>query len=148
PDLARLGEYSSKMIERLRRTPGLADVDTTTALRKPELRVNVDRDRAMDQRISIQAIASTLSVLVGGQIVSDFKDNQLGELYDVWLRAEGVDRNDQAAVGRLKIPSKSGLTELGNVAHLEENRGPSQIDRFARQRKVTIIANLAGSTTN
>jgi hydrophobic/amphiphilic exporter-1 (mainly G- bacteria), HAE1 family len=148
PDLARLGEYSSQMIETLRRTPGLADVDTTTLLRKPELRVNIDRDRAMDQRISIQTIASTLSVLVGGQIVSDFKDNQLGELYDVWLRADGVDRDDEAAVGRLKIPSKSGLTELGNVARLEENRGPSQIDRFARQRKVTIIGNLAGSTTN
>jgi HAE1 family hydrophobic/amphiphilic exporter-1 len=148
PDLAKLADYSSKMIETLRRTPGLADVDTTTALRKPELRVNVDRDRAMDQKISIQAIASTLSVLVGGQIVSDFKDDQLGELYDVWLRAEGVDRGDPGAVGRLKIPSRSGLTELSNVARLEENRGPSQIDRFARQRKVTVIANLAGSTTN
>jgi HAE1 family hydrophobic/amphiphilic exporter-1 len=147
PDLSRLTDYSSRMIHKLRQNPGMVDVDTTTALRKPELRVNVARDRASDQGVSIQNIASTLRILVGGQIVSDYKDNTLGELYDVWLRAEGIDRNDKVAVGRLKIPSsKSGLTELGNVATLAEARGPSQIDRFARQRKVTLISNLAPAT--
>jgi len=140
---------SDGIIQHMRATPGFADIDTTTALRKPELRVEVDRDRAMDQQVSIQAIATTLGTLVGGQIVSDFKDDQLGELYDVWLRAEGLDRGDRAQVERLKITSTTGRRfELGNVAHLTEARGPSQIDRFARQRKVTLIGNLAGSTTN
>jgi HAE1 family hydrophobic/amphiphilic exporter-1 len=149
PDLAALTRYSDAIVQRMRATPGFADVDTTTALRKPELRVEVDRERAMDQQVSIQAIASTLRTLVGGQIVSDFKDDKLGELYDVWLRAEGVDRGDREQVERLKIPSSRGeRLELGNVAHLAEARGPSQIDRFARQRKVTLIGNLAGSTTN
>ncbi len=149
PDLAALTRYSDGIIQHMRATPGFADIDTTTALRKPELRVEVDRDRAMDQQVSIQAIAATLGTLVGGQIVSDYKDDQLGELYDVWLRAEGVDRGDRAAVERLKITSTRGTRlELGNVAHLTEARGPSQIDRFARQRKVTLIGNLAGSTTN
>ncbi len=149
PDLAALTRYSDGIVQHMRATPGFADIDTTTALRKPELRVEVDRDRAMDQQVSIQAIAATLGTLVGGQIVSDYKDDQLGELYDVWLRAEGVDRSDRAAVERLKITSTRGTRlELGNVAHLTEARGPSQIDRFARQRKVTLIGNLAGSTTN
>jgi HAE1 family hydrophobic/amphiphilic exporter-1 len=149
PDLAALTRYSDGIIQHMRATPGFADIDTTTALRKPELRVEVDRDRAMDQQVSIQAIAATLGTLVGGQIVSDYKDDQLGELYDVWLRAEGVDRGDRASVERLKITSARGTRlELGNVAHLAEARGPSQIDRFARQRKVTLIGNLAGSTTN
>jgi HAE1 family hydrophobic/amphiphilic exporter-1 len=149
PDLAALTRYSDGIIQHMRATPGFADIDTTTALRKPELRVEVDRDRAMDQQVSIHAIATTLGTLVGGQIVSDFKDDQLGELYDVWLRAEGVDRGDRVQVERLKITSTTGRRfELGNVAHLAEARGPSQIDRFARQRKVTLIGNLAGSTTN
>lgn len=152
-DLRKLSEYSDKLIERLRQTPGLVDVDTTTAFRKPELRVAIDRERAMDQQVSVQTIASTLRTLVGGEIVSDFKDNDLGELYDVWLRAEGVNRDDKVAVERLKIPvggGRPGLTELGNVAHLQENRGPAQIDRYARQRKIGLIANLGGQgmTTN
>ena len=149
PDLAALTRYSDQIVQRMRATPGFADIDTTTALRKPELRVEVDRERAMDQQVSIQAVAATLSTLVGGQIVSDFKDDRLGELYDVWLRAEGTDRSDRDAVERLRITNGRGeRIELGSVAKLAEARGPSQIDRFARQRKVTLIANLAGSTTN
>lgn len=157
PDLARLNEYADQIIATLRRNPGLADVDTTLALRKPEVRVNVDRDRASDLGVSIQSIASTMRTLVGGQVVSDFKDNQLGELYDVWLRAVNIDRNDRRAIENLTIPStkRSGpqdapprLIKLTNVATLGEARGPAQIDRFARQRKITLIANLAGAATS
>jgi HAE1 family hydrophobic/amphiphilic exporter-1 len=166
PDLNKLGEYADEMISMLRTNPGLADVDTTLALRKPEVRVNVNRDRASDLGVSIQSIASTLQTLVGGQIVSDYKDNQLGELYDVWLRAVGIDRDDQSAIENLNIPStkKAGagrgaapdsstpsdtrLIKLTNVATLSEDKGPAQIDRFARQRKITLVANLAGIATS
>src|SRR5204863_7425442 len=57
PDLSKLSEYADEIIGTLRRNPGLADVDTTLALRKPELRVNVNRDRASDLGVSIQSIA-------------------------------------------------------------------------------------------
>jgi HAE1 family hydrophobic/amphiphilic exporter-1 len=145
PDLRKLGEYSDRIIQTLRRTPGLADVDTTTALRKPEMRVIVDRERAMDQQVPIQSVSATLRTLVGGEIVTDYKDNQLGELYDVWLRARGIDRHDKEHLEHLRVPSgKSGLVEISNIAKLEEARGPAQIDRYARQRKIGIVANLGG----
>ena len=56
-----------------------------------ELRVQVNREKAMDLGIPIQTIASTLRVLVGGEIVSNFKDDREGEQYDVWLRATSTD---------------------------------------------------------
>ncbi|HEV8605895.1 MAG TPA: efflux RND transporter permease subunit [Tepidisphaeraceae bacterium] len=149
PDLAKLGQYSDQMIEKLRTVQGLTDVDTTLALRKPEMRVEINRDRASDLGASVQSIASTLGVLVGGQVVSDFRDNQIGELYDVWLRAAGADRDDPQVVANLTIPStKAGLIRLGNIANIGEARGPSQIDRYARQRKISLVANLAGMPTN
>ena len=168
PDLAKLGEYADEMIGSLRRNPGLADVDTTLALRKPELRIIPNRERASDLGVTIQSIASTVQILVGGQIVSDFKDNQLGELYDVWLRAVGIDRNDRRAIENLTIATNkktdSGganptpgatsdaqdakLIKLSNVATLLEDRGPAQIDRFSRQRKITLVGNLAGAATS
>jgi HAE1 family hydrophobic/amphiphilic exporter-1 len=146
PDLTKLGEYADGILEQLRHNPGLADVDTTLALRKPEVRVNVNRERASDLGVSIQSIASTLQTLVGGQIVSDYKDKQLGELYDVWLRATGIDRADRRAIENLNIPttkklpdnsnnsttnmaSTSGdegkLIKLTNVATLTEEKGPA-----------------------
>ena len=168
PDLNKLGEYADQMIAILRTNPGLADVDTTLALRKPEVRVNVNRERASDLGVSIQSIASTLQTLVGGQIVSDYKDNQLGELYDVWLRAVGIDRDDPHGIENLNIPStkkvnngaapadsttasstsETRLIKLTNVATLSEDKGPAQIDRFSRQRKISLVANLAGVATS
>jgi hydrophobic/amphiphilic exporter-1 (mainly G- bacteria), HAE1 family len=158
PDLAKLNEYADQIILTLRKNPGLADVDTTLALRKPEVRVEVNRERASDLGASIQTIASTLRVLVGGEIVSDFKDNQLGELYDVWLRAIPIDRIDPRTIANLTIPStrtnsepptrSSQLITLSNLATLSEAKGPSQIDRFARNRKISIIANLNGAATS
>ena len=50
------------------------DIDTSLSLRKPELRVNIDRERASDLGIPVQTIASTLNVLVGGEPVTKYKE--------------------------------------------------------------------------
>src|SRR6185369_9539411 len=89
PDVNTLIAVSEKMMDKLRQNPGLVDVDTTLALRKPELRVIPDRDRASDLGVDVRSISSALHTLVGGEIVSDYKDPQVGEQYDVWLRASG-----------------------------------------------------------
>lgn len=145
PDLEQLAGYSEEFMRRMRLVPGIVDVDTTLALRKPELRVQVDREKAMDLGVPIQTIASTLQILVGGEIVSTYKDDSVGEQYDVWLRAERKDRDDPRTVDYLSVPSSTaGLVRVASLASLKEARGPSQIDRFGRQRKVTIVCNADG----
>lgn len=86
PDLVKLEEYSSTLKDKLRQIPGLVDVDSTLSFRKPEFQVSIDRERASDLGIPVQTIANTLSVLVGGQAVSRYKEGT--EQYDVWLRAD------------------------------------------------------------
>ena len=49
--------------------------------------------RHIEISVSIETIAGTLRTFVGGQIVSDYRDNDMGELYDVWLRAAGGSRS-------------------------------------------------------
>ncbi len=108
-------------------------------MRKPELQVDIDRERAMDMGIPVQMIANTLSVLVGGQIVSSFKEGT--EQYDVWLRADKEFRASSKDLQSLTIPSPvAGQVELSNLAQLREKQGPSQIDRLNRQRTVTLMA--------
>jgi len=139
PDLDRLAEYSDKLAEELRKIPGLVDVDTTLSLRKPELQVEIDRDRASDLGIPVQTISSTLNVLVGGQIVSKYEE--ASEQYDVWLRADKSFRDNPQNLDYLTVPSPSaGLVQLTSLAKLAEARGPSQIDRLNRQRTVTVRA--------
>jgi HAE1 family hydrophobic/amphiphilic exporter-1 len=140
PDLGKLEEYSNALKARLRQIPGLVDVDSTLSLRKPEVQVAIDRERASDLGIPVQTIANTLSVLVGGQPVSRYKEGT--EQYDVWLRADKQFRATSQGLDLLTIPSPvAGPVQLSSLAWLHEERGPSQIDRFNRQRTVTLLAN-------
>jgi HAE1 family hydrophobic/amphiphilic exporter-1 len=140
PDLDRLSEYSEALIKKLRTIPGLVDVDTTMSLRKPEVQISIDRDRASDLDIPVETIATTLNVLVGGQPISRFTEGT--EQYDIWLRADKQFRGNPQTLSTLGVYSpKVGLVELSSLAKVTESRGPSQINRSNRQRTVTILAN-------
>lgn len=139
PETDKLAEYADTLKKKLGQLKGLVDIDSTLSMRKPELQVEIDRERAMDLGIPVQTIANTLNVLVGGQIVSSFKENM--EQYDVWLRADKIYRTDAKDLLSLTVPSPTvGHVQLSNLATLSEKQGPSQIDRLNRQRTVTIMA--------
>lgn len=142
PDLEKLTSYSAEIIERLSVFPELVDLDTTLANRKPELQVHIDREKASQFGLRVNDIASALRTLVGGQIIGNFKDGD--DQYDVWLRAIPEHRNTQESLGEIMLRTPAGqLVQLQNFVKLREERGPNQIDRFQRQRKVTVIGNLA-----
>ncbi len=141
PSLEKLDRYSNEIMAGMRKIPGLVDVDTTLSVRQPEMRVNINRNKASSFGIKVQDIAATLRTLVGGEPVTKYKEDQ--EQYDVWLRAQAPNRHDQDALEDLTIATPSGgLVKLSNLATLNEERGPAEIDRYNRQRKVTIVANL------
>jgi HAE1 family hydrophobic/amphiphilic exporter-1 len=142
PDLAKLQVFADQITGWMRKQGHFVDVDTSLSLRKPELRVRIDREKASDLGIPIQTIASTLNVLIGGEIVGKYKE--FDEQYDVWLRADLPFRDNPDAISLLTIPSRVGLTQLSNVAQLKEATGPATIDRFNRQRQVVVMANLEG----
>ncbi|MBI1816327.1 MAG: efflux RND transporter permease subunit [Deltaproteobacteria bacterium] len=147
PSLEKLEEYSNRLIAGMRVTKGIVDVDTTLSVRQPELRVEVSRQKASEFGIKVQDIAATLQTLVGGEPVTKYKEEQ--DQYDVWLRAELLDRSDPHALSDIMVATPRGeLVKLANLATLSEERGPAQIDRANRQRKVTIVANLDGIPLN
>lgn len=143
PDMKKLQEYSEEIMAWMKEQGYFVDVDTSLSLRKPELRIRPNRERASDLGVSIGAISATANILVGGEPVSKYKEQD--EQYDVWLRAERKSRNDRETIARLVVPSSKpglGVVRLGNVARFEDAQGPNTIDRFRRQRQVVISANL------
>ncbi|MEO8024921.1 MAG: efflux RND transporter permease subunit [Bryobacteraceae bacterium] len=149
PDLNRLDGYSQKIMSRLRETPGVVDVDTTYEPGKPELRVQVNRDKAADLNVSVSSIAGALRTLVGGDTqVTTYREGD--DRFDVQLRVDKEFRDSAAALQQLFVPSSTlGNVPVSNVAHFEEGSGPTQIDRFQRQRQVMITANiLAGQSAS
>ncbi|MBI1325085.1 MMPL family transporter [bacterium] len=143
PDLDVLYEYTDKLLERLRKTPELVDADSSVSKSKPELQVSIDRDRAADLGVDAATVSSSLSILVGGEPVSTFKDGD--EQYDVWLRARPGQRDTRIAIEEITVPSSisSELVPIGSFTSSDEQRGPSQIERLNRMRRTTVGANLA-----
>jgi HAE1 family hydrophobic/amphiphilic exporter-1 len=142
PDSEKLNEYADKIVKWMKANDHYTDVDTNAASRNPELQVRIDRDRAADQGVSVHGIATALQVLVGGEPVTKYKEGT--EQYDVWLRADLSHRDRKAAIEALTVPGANGKpVELRNLATLEPARGPAAIERYARQRQVTVQSNLA-----
>jgi hydrophobic/amphiphilic exporter-1 (mainly G- bacteria), HAE1 family len=141
PDLERLDEYSQALVAQARTIPGLLDVDTTLARRKPEIRVHIDRDKAADLGVGVDSIASSLRTMVGGEEVTRYKEAD--DQYVVRLRLQDDFRKNAQVISELYAPSsRRGQVPLNNVVRISEEKGPNQIDRLDRERQVGVIANL------
>jgi HAE1 family hydrophobic/amphiphilic exporter-1 len=144
PDLDVLYAYADRLRTNAARL-GLLDADITLKLDKPELRVEIDRDRAADLGVSTTDIADALRIMVGGdQRVTRFRDDSMNEDYDVEVRLREEDRNRPEIIGRLFVPRQDGgLVPLESVVNFVPTRTASRIDRLDRQRQVSLRAAVA-----
>jgi HAE1 family hydrophobic/amphiphilic exporter-1 len=141
PDLDVLFKYAEAL--RLKAPElGLQDADITLKLDKPELRVEIDRERAANLGVDVEDIATALRLMVGGDArVTRFRDETMNEDYDVQVRLKDGDRNDAETIARLFVPRKDGgLARLDNVVTLVPTQTASRIDRLDRQRQVSLRA--------
>ena len=134
---------------------------TTLRIDKPELLVNIDRERAAALGVEVREIADTLRVAVGGDDrVSRYRDVTVDDAYDVELRLVGIDRRDVASISQLYVRAQPSPlarrradasaivpatvpTRIDNVVDFEFGVAAARIDRLDRQRMVAVRANVA-----
>jgi HAE1 family hydrophobic/amphiphilic exporter-1 len=145
PDLVELASLAERLLEKGREAGGMVGLDTTLRLRRPELRVAIDRARAAELGVDTQDIAFALRVMVGGDTeVSRFRDPALDEEYDVRLRLRPSDRDQVDRIGRLLIGRPDGGTvRLDNLVQIAAATTPSRIDRLDRQRQASVRGGIA-----
>jgi HAE1 family hydrophobic/amphiphilic exporter-1 len=147
PDLTRLEQYTGQILERFKKVKGAVDVDSNLIVGTPEVKVRVDRERAANLGVDVATVANTLQLLIGGLKVSTYQE--AGEEYEVRARAAIDYRTDLGALTLMTVPTANGgSVPLASLVTLEQSRGPSQINRLARQRQVTITANLEPGVGN
>jgi hydrophobic/amphiphilic exporter-1 (mainly G- bacteria), HAE1 family len=140
PDLKKLEEYSTKILEKMKTIPDAVDVDSTLISGKPEVRLEIDRDVAADLGVRIGDVSQALNTLVAGQEATTF--NQGTDQYEVHVRAINTYRSDVEGLNRLIVPSaKLGWVSLDRLVKVTSGTGPSSVDRTNRQRQVTLLAN-------
>jgi hydrophobic/amphiphilic exporter-1 (mainly G- bacteria), HAE1 family len=141
PELPKLTVYAEALLKKLKAVPGVVDPDTSLVVGKPELRARIDRKKAADLGVAVSDVANALRLLVGGYKVSTY--NEGGEQYEVFARSNSEFRKDIEGLRRIAVPStKLGTVTLDNIVNFTEATGPSRIDRYNRQKQVTLTANL------
>jgi hydrophobe/amphiphile efflux-1 (HAE1) family protein len=142
PDFAELERGAGRITAALKQSGKAVDVDTTNIPGRPEVRVSIDRDRAADLGVNVQNVASTLQMLVAGLKASTFPEH--GEEYEIRIRADEQFRTDASSLSLMSVPStKFGSVPLSSVVKWSDGVGPSRVNRYARERQITILANAA-----
>ena len=128
--------------DELAKNPGFIQVDTDLRLNKPEIRLDVDRERAADMGVSVDAIARTVETMLGGRSVTRFKRD--GEQYDVVVQTESAQRSTPEDIDRLFVRGRGGaMIPLASLVTTREVVVPRELNHFAQRRSATITANLA-----
>ena len=127
----------------------LYDVKSSAALARPELLVKPDPERAAQLGVTVASLARTAQLAtIGDQEQNLAKFDLTDRQVDIRVQLAPEARTDLEQIEMVKVPSNLGRPiALRNVAKVEQGFGPSQIDRYDRQRQVKIEANLAEGVT-
>ncbi|HKQ94934.1 MAG TPA: efflux RND transporter permease subunit [Aestuariivirgaceae bacterium] len=141
-----LGDYAERIVARIETYPGLTNVETDLNLNKPELSVDIDRDKVADLGLDIAAIGRTLETLLGGREVTRYEVD--GEQFDVVVQLAAEERTSPETLSRIFVRSAGGeMIQLSNLVKIRETVVPKELRRFNQLRAVTIEANLAPGYT-
>ncbi len=130
------------LLAELQRDPRLQGVDSDLRLNKPEIKIRVDRERAADAGVAVEAIARALETALGGRNVTRFKRE--GEQYDVIVQFDPGKRRAPEDISNIFVRARNDtMVPLASLVSAREGVTARELNHFAQRRAVTITANLA-----
>jgi multidrug efflux pump len=146
PDGAKLRDIIPQIMEEARQDPTFGFVDVNLKFNKPELRVEINREKAQAMGVSVRDVAQTLQAGLSGQRFGYFiKD---GKQYQVIGQVARENRSSPIDLRSLYIKNNAGqLIQLDNLIELKEESASPQLYRFNRFAAATFSASLAKGKT-
>jgi multidrug efflux pump len=143
PTLEKLKEVLPEFIEKASQEPAFVFVDVDLKFTKPEVRIEINREKARSLGVSVRDIAQTLQLGLSGQRFGTFVMN--GKQYYVIGQVTKENRNEPLDLRSLYVRSNSGtLIQLDNLISMTEQSSPPQLYRYNRFVSATISAELSG----
>lgn len=142
PDLNRLFALGQSVKEAVKGIDGIADLNVEQQVERPQLRITPRREVLAQYGISLPDFASAVSVLLGGEVVSQVYEGN--RTFDLTLKADTALRADLGAIADLTLDAGGRAVPLGAVAEISSTAGPNTISREDVQRKIVVSANVAG----
>ena len=148
PDLQNVVQ---QIVAEASKNPGLTNVDTDLRLNKPQVNVEVDRDKAADAGVQIETVGRTLETMLGGRNVTRFKKG--GDQYDVVVQIQNAERDAPDDINNIfvRATGKNGTPDqmlpLSSLLKVRETVAPRELNHFGQRRAAVITANLANGYT-
>jgi len=137
-----LDRVVTDLVAGLARNPNLINLDTDLKLNKPELKVQVDRDRVIDAGVQVETVGRTMETMLGGRQVTRYK--QRGEQYDVVVQMAPGERTRPDDISNIFVRGRNdAMVPLSSLVAVRESVAPRELNHFGQRRSATISANLA-----
>lgn len=146
PNFQKLSEYLPKFVEKVNEDPTFIVSDVNLKFSKPEIAVNIDRDKAKSMGVTVADVAQTMQLAFAGQRFGYF--NQNGRQYTVIGQFESVNRDEPLDLKSLYVKNNVGeLIQLDNFVQAEEQSSPPQLYHYNQYMSATVSAGLAPGKT-
>lgn len=133
-------------MEEVGKSPVFAVSDINLKFNKPEIVIDINRNKAKDLGVSVQDVARTLQLAYSGRRFGYYVQD--GKQYQILGQMSRYNRADPQDLKVLYVRSKSGeLVQLDNIVTMRESSNPPQLYRFNRYVSATVSAGLAPSKT-
>jgi HAE1 family hydrophobic/amphiphilic exporter-1 len=142
-DLDQLEALSQRMEKRCRDIDGIRDLEISLKRGRPELQINIDREKASKMGLSVGQVARAVKTALLGEVATRYRVH--GDEYDIRVKFREEDRQSLSDIRHIGIASPFGFhVPLYQVARMEYGEGPVRITRENQERKVTVSANTHG----
>jgi multidrug efflux pump len=137
-----LNQVARQFVEEIAKNPGIQGTDVDLRLNKPELRIDVNREKASDLGVGVDAVARAIETMLGGRLVTRYKKE--GDQYDVIVQTQSVGRDTPDDIERIFVRGRNDtMIPLASLVTVRESVAPRELNHFSQRRAVTITANLA-----
>jgi multidrug efflux pump subunit AcrB len=139
-DLDVLKRLSAEVESIIKSVPGSRDVDNPLRLDRTDLKLKLDAEKAALLGVPSVEFDRSVRLAVSGVDAGDYRDSD-GESYDIVVRTPIDGRPTLEQLDQVRVPSLSGeLLPAAQLAKLEFDRSPPQIQRYNRERTVIVSA--------
>jgi HAE1 family hydrophobic/amphiphilic exporter-1 len=145
-DTQALSRAAENIEREMRGLSGISSIGTSESLQQPEIVITPNFAKAAELGISVQALSDTINIATIGDIESNLaKFNYGNRQIPIRVRLSSEKETSLSTIKNLQIPTYSGgSVPLSAVAEINFGFGPTSIERYNRQRKISLEANLNG----
>ena len=137
-----LNLVARQMMDEIAKNPGIQSPDVDLRLNKPELRIEVNREKAADLGVSVEVVAKAMETMLGGRNVTRYKRD--AEQYDVIVQTQISGRSTPEDIDGIYVRGRNEvMIPLSALVKVRESVSPRELNHFGQRRSATITANLS-----